>query len=87
VDVNTWVCVRDDPERPKAVISCVHSWWGSDVFLVTRWSLDPDQRVLMARALDLEAANNLVRFEPPIQDWAPRQPPNGRIGIGGAHLR
>ncbi|AWB96242.1 hypothetical protein DCE93_11765 [Agromyces badenianii] len=64
-DGDTWVCVRNDPATPKAIIRRYRDVKRGDVFLVVKWALDPAEQQLMASAPSLDAANDLVRFDPP----------------------
>lgn len=79
-DVDTWLCMRNDPVLPKAVIQRVHHRDGGDRYLVFRWDMDPAKRQLMNVCDSLEKANELVRFDPPAPDAAHSGPANGRPG-------
>ncbi len=73
IDVDMWICMRNDPELPKAAIQRVHTPEG-DRFLLYKWDLDPAKRVLRGMYDSLDKANTLVRFDPP-QNAAPSAPP------------
>ncbi len=64
-DGDTWLCMRNDPALPKAIIRRFRDVKRGAVFLVIRWALDPAEQQLMASAPTLERANELVRFDPP----------------------
>ena len=64
-DGDTWLCMRNDPTAPKAIIRRFRDVKHGAVFLVIRWALDPAEQQLMASAPSLERANELVRFDPP----------------------
>jgi len=64
-DGDTWLCMRNDPVVPKAIIRRFRDVKRGAVFLVIRWALDPAEQQLMASAPSLERANELVRFDPP----------------------
>ncbi|WP_022891248.1 hypothetical protein [Agromyces subbeticus] len=63
VDGDTWMCIRNDPERPKALIRRYRDAKGGEVYFVIRWALDPAEQRLMSSAPSLAAANELVRFD------------------------
>ncbi|WP_431030709.1 hypothetical protein [Plantibacter sp. RU18] len=65
-DVDTWFVMRNDPEIPKAIIERRRDAAGGDVFLVSRWSLDAAERVLMSVQPSLEKADLLVRCVLPL---------------------
>lgn len=67
-DADTWLCMRNDPVLPKAVIQRVHHAEG-DKYLLFKWDTDPAKRMLMSVVDSLERANELVKYDPP--------PPNG----------
>lgn len=73
IDVDMWICMRNDPELPKAAIQRVHTPEG-DRFLLYKWDVDPANRVLRGMYDSLDKANALVRFDPP-QNAAPSAPP------------
>ncbi|MEF3403230.1 hypothetical protein [Agromyces sp. CCNWLW203] len=64
-DGDTWLCMRNDPALPKAIIRRYRDVKRGDVYLVVKWALDPADQQLMSSAPSLEAANALVRFDPP----------------------
>jgi hypothetical protein len=64
-DGDTWLCMRNDPTAPKAIIRRFRDVKHGAVFLVIRWALDPVEQQIMASAPSLERANELVRFDPP----------------------
>lgn len=64
-DTDTWLCMRNDPIIPKAVIRRYRDVNRGDVYLIIRWDLDPANRVLMASASDLQQANELVLYDKP----------------------
>lgn len=64
-DGDTWLCMRNDPAVPKAIIRRYRDIKRGDVYLVVKWALDPADQQLMSSATSLEAANELVRFDPP----------------------
>lgn len=64
-DGDTWVCMRNDPALPKAIIRRYRDVKRGDVFLVIKWALDPAEQQLMSSTTSLDAANALVRFDPP----------------------
>lgn len=70
-DGDTWLCMRNDPAVPKAIIRRFRDVKRGSVFLVIRWALDPAEQQLMASAPSLERANELVHFDPPTST-APR---------------
>lgn len=74
VDVDMWICMRNDPELPKAAIQRVHTPEG-DRFLLYKWDVDPAKRVLRGMYDSLDKANTLVRFDPP-QNATPSAPPS-----------
>lgn len=65
-DGDTWLCVRNDPALPKAIIRRYRDVKRGDVYLVVKWALDPAEQRLMSSAPSLEAANALVHFDPPV---------------------
>ena len=73
VDVDMWICMRNDAVLPKASIQRVHTPEG-DRFLLYKWDVDPARRVLRGMYDSLEKANALVRFDPP-QNATPDTPP------------
>lgn len=73
-DADTWLCVRNDPALPKAIIRRFRDAKRGDVYLVIKWDIDPAKQVLMASAPTLERANELVRYDPT---------PTGREGFAG----
>lgn len=82
VDLDMWICMRNDAVLPKATIQRVHTPEG-DRFLLFQWDLDPAKRVLRGMHDSLEKANALVRFDPPqngaqngVQSGAPAAAPN-----------
>lgn len=64
VDVDMWICMRNDAVLPKASIQRVHTPEG-DRFLLYKWDVDPAKRVLRGMHDSLEKANSLVRFDSP----------------------
>lgn len=64
VDLDMWICMRNDAAQPKASIQRVHTPEG-DRFLLFQWDLDPAKRVLRGMHESLEKANALVRFDTP----------------------
>lgn len=64
VDIDMWVCMRNDAVLPKASIQRVHTPEG-DRFLLYKWDVDPAKRVLRGMHDSLDKANALVRFDPP----------------------
>ncbi|HEY9324549.1 MAG TPA: hypothetical protein VIP50_06445 [Agromyces sp.] len=82
-DGDTWLCVRNDPAVPKAIIRRYRDVKRGDVYLVVKWALDPADQQLMSSAPSLEAANALVRFDPPAgSTQAFAGYPHGRQGGG-----
>lgn len=81
-DVDTWVCVRNDPTHPKAVIHRRRDGRGEDVFFVSRWALDPSGYVLMGTAPTLERADAMVRWDLPSKSDGRDGPPNGIYADG-----
>jgi hypothetical protein len=69
-DVDTWLCMRNDPEHPKAIIQRRRDGRGEDVFFVMRWALDPAEQDLM------------VRWDLPTKRDGRDGPPNGIDGDG-----
>ena len=63
-DADTWLCIRNDPSHPKAIIRRFRNVKRGDVYLVIKWDVDPAKQVLMASATTLERANELVRYDP-----------------------
>lgn len=63
VDIDMWICMRNDAVLPKASIQRVHTPEG-DRFLLYKWDLDPGKRVLRGMHDSIEKANALVRFDP-----------------------
>lgn len=68
VDLDMWICMRNDATLPKAAIQRVHTPEG-DRYLLFQWDLDPGKRVLRGMHDSVEKANALVRFDP--QNGAP----------------
>lgn len=64
VDLDMWICMRNDAVLPKATIQRVHTPEG-DRFLLFQWDLDPAKRVLRGMHDSVEKANALVRFDAP----------------------
>lgn len=85
-DVDTWLCMRNDPEHPKALIQRRRDGRGDDVFFVHRWSLDPAERVLMGTVPTLERADQMVRWDLPTKSDGRNGPPND-IGGDGVQRR
>jgi len=81
-DVNTWVVIRNDPEVPKAVLERRRDGRGDDVFFVSKWALDPSDRVLMGTTPTLERADMMVRWDLPSKRDGRDGPPNGIDGDG-----
>jgi hypothetical protein len=81
-DVDTWLCMRNDPEHPKAVIERRRDGRGDDVFLVSRWHISPSSRTLMGTAPTLERADLMVRWDLPQKRDGRDGPPNGIDGDG-----
>jgi hypothetical protein len=81
-DVDTWLCMRNDPEHPKAIIQRRRDGRGEDVFFVMRWALDPAEQVLMGNAPTLERADLMVRWDLPTKRDGRDGPPNGIDGDG-----
>jgi hypothetical protein len=73
VDIDMWICMRNDAVRPKASIQRVHTPEG-DRFLLYKWDVDPAKRVLRGMHDSLEKANALVRFDPQ-EGVTPSAPP------------
>lgn len=69
-DVDTWLCMRNDPVLPKAIIKRV---WVTDKhtrqkvmkFRAVTWDLDPARRTLIGYYSDVGEANNAVRYDLP----------------------
>lgn len=78
VDVDMWICMRNDAVLPKASIQRVHTPEG-DRFLLYKWDVDPAKRVLRGMHDSLDKANALVRFDPP-QNAAPGTTPSATPG-------
>lgn len=81
-DVDTWLCVRNDPVHPKAIIERRRDGRGDDVFFVLRWDPDPGARVLMGTTPTLERADLMVRWDLPSKRDGRDGPPNGIDGDG-----
>jgi hypothetical protein len=81
-DVDTWLCLRNDPVHPKAIIERRRDGRGDDVFFVLRWDLDPGARVLMGTTPTLERADLMVRWDLPSKRDGRDGPPNGIDGDG-----
>lgn len=61
IDVDTWIVMRDDPTRPKALIKRATDRHGNERFLVYAWDVDdPRNRPLMAMKATLEDADRMV---------------------------
>lgn len=73
VDIDQWICMRNDAVLPKASIQRVHTPEG-DRFLLYKWDVDPAKRVLRGMYDSMEKANALVRFDSP-QNAAPAAAP------------
>ena len=83
VDGDTWLCMRNDPALPKAIIRRYRDVKRGDVYLVVKWAIDQADQQLMSSAPSLEAANALVRFDPPAgSTQAFAGYPHGRQGGG-----
>ncbi|MBF4568765.1 hypothetical protein ITJ57_08270 [Plantibacter sp. VKM Ac-2880] len=52
------------------------------MFFVTRWALDPADRVLMGTTPTLERADMMVRWDLPVKRDGRDGPPNGIDGDG-----
>jgi hypothetical protein len=70
-DVDTWLCMRNDPVMPKAIIKRV---WVTDKatggqklmkFRAVTWDLDPGKRTLIGYYNDVGEANEAVRYDIP----------------------
>lgn len=81
-DVDTWYVMRNDPDHPKAVIERRRDGNGEDVFFVSRWALDPADRVLMGMVPTLERADLMVRWDLPTKSDGRNGPPNGIYADG-----
>lgn len=81
-DVDTWLVMRNDAELPKAIIERRRDARGDDVFMVSRWALDPDARVLMSMQPTLGEADDLVRYDRPEKRDGRDGPPNGIYADG-----
>jgi hypothetical protein len=79
-DRNTWVCMRNDPILPKAIIRRVTlrntaTGMTADRFRVVTWSLDPGDRTLVGYYETLTEANAAVLYTRP--HGGPDGPANG----------
>lgn len=81
-DADTWVVIRNDPEAPKAVLERRRDGHGDDVFFVSKWALDPSDRILMGTTPTLERADMMVRWDLPSKRDGRDGPPNGIDGDG-----
>lgn len=72
VDVDLWLVMRNDPVFPKAGIQRLRDKDGTERYLLIKWDTDPNKRVLMGIYDSLEKANELVRFDLPEIEHAPR---------------
>jgi hypothetical protein len=69
-DVDTWLCMRNDPVLPKAIIKRI---WVTDKqsgqrlmkFRAVTWDLDPTKRTLIGYYNDVGEANEAVTIETP----------------------
>lgn len=73
--------MRNDPIVPKAVVRRFRDRLGKDLFILIRWDIDEEKRVLMGVYDSLERADALVRFDPPSPKWPV---PKG-VGAFGAY--
>ena len=69
-DTDTWLCMRNDPVLPKAIIRrvwVVDSSTGQKLmkFRAVSWDLDPKKRTLIGYYNDVGEANNAVRYDIP----------------------
>ena len=69
-DTDTWLCMRNDPVLPRAIIKRVHvtdNRTGLKVikFRAVTWDLDPKKRMLIGYFNDVGEANDAVRFDIP----------------------
>lgn len=64
-DVDTWLVMRTDPVLPKAVIQRVHGSDRTDRYLLFKWDVQPENRMLVGVHESLEKANSLVLYDDP----------------------
>jgi hypothetical protein len=69
-DRATWLCMRNDPVLPKAIIKRVWVWDKQSgerlmKFRAVTWDLDPAKRTLIGYYNDVGEANNAVRYDIP----------------------
>ena len=63
-DQDTWLCMRDDPVLPAAIITRQQRD-RREYFRVVTWALEPGERRLVGRYATLEAANDAVSYPRP----------------------
>ena len=81
-DQDTWLVIRNDPETPKAVLERRRDGSGEGVFFVSKWALDPADRVLMGTTPTLERADMMVRWGLPTKLDGRDGPTNGIYADG-----
>lgn len=69
-DYDTWLCMRNDPVLPKAIIKRVHvvdkrTNQRVEKYRAVSWDLDPTKRKLIGYFNDVGAANEAVRYDIP----------------------
>lgn len=62
IDTDTWVVMREDKDRPKAVIERVKWRDDSEQYLLKTWHSDPSQRRLVRIHESVEEANRSVKW-------------------------
>jgi hypothetical protein len=82
IDADTWIVMRNDPERPKAILERRRDATGADVFFILAWALDPKERVLMGTRPTLGEADDFVLYDLPTKRDGRDGPPNGIYADG-----
>ena len=69
-DTDTWLCMRNDPVLPRAIIKRVQvidnrTSQRVEKYRAVTWDLDPSKRMLIGYFTDVGSANDAVRFDIP----------------------
>lgn len=79
--------MRSNPVVPKAVVRRYRDRKGKELFVLIRWDIDEQKRVLMGVYESLEAADALVRFDPPNPKWPVPKGANAFGAYSGSRRR
>lgn len=75
IDADTWAILRENPDRPKAMIRRFVAIDGVEQYLLFTWHSDPHQQRLIRMYDTLDDANRAVKWARP-DPQVPSQPPS-----------